>query len=171
MTSSIAAFYCIAAIILGGAFLSVTTRKIFRSAFWLLLSLTGIAALYFWMDLQFLAAVQIVVYIGGIVVLIIFSIFLTANIGSDLTKALPWRKGLAAITSLAGFAIVTYVLLKGNYSLSSGILNADVAVIGRKMLDTSGGGYALPFEAVSILLLAAMIGCIAIAIRKNPGKA
>ena len=96
MTASVIAFYVIAAFILTGGVLAVTARKIFRSAVWLLISLTGIAALYFWMDLQFLAAVQIIVYIGGIVVLIIFSIFLTAHTGADLPGALRWRKGLSA---------------------------------------------------------------------------
>ena len=69
MSSSVLSFYIISFFILGGGLLAVTSRKIFRSAVWLLFSLTAIAALYFWMDLQFLAAVQIIVYIGGIVVL------------------------------------------------------------------------------------------------------
>ena len=76
MTASQIIFYIIAGFILGTAILSVTTRKIFRSAIWLLFSLIGVAALFFWMQVEFIAAVQIVVYVGGIVVLIIFSIFL-----------------------------------------------------------------------------------------------
>ena len=76
MTATVLSFYIISAFILTGGLLAVTATKIFRSAVWLLMSLTGIAALYFWMDLQFLAAVQVVVYIGGIVVLIIFSILI-----------------------------------------------------------------------------------------------
>ncbi|MGB2995048.1 MAG: NADH-quinone oxidoreductase subunit J, partial [Ferruginibacter sp.] len=68
MTAYQITFYCIAAIILVTGFLSVTTRKIFRSAIWLLLSLIGVAGLYFWMEVEFIAAVQIAVYVGGIVV-------------------------------------------------------------------------------------------------------
>ena len=170
MTSSVIVFYVISAFILGGGLLAVTARKIFRSAVWLLVSLTAIAALYFWMDLQFLAAVQIIVYIGGIVVLIIFSIFLTAHTGADLPHALLWRKGLSAFLVLAGFSIVSCMIMKNNFILSSGIFSYDISDIGRKMLSTGDGGFALPFEAVSILLLAAMIGCIAIAIKKNPGE-
>ena len=74
-------FYIISAFILVTGLLAVTTRKIFRASIWLLFSLIGIAALYFWMQLEFLAAVQIIVYVGGIVVLIIFSIFLTIKSG------------------------------------------------------------------------------------------
>jgi NADH-quinone oxidoreductase subunit J len=64
----------------------MTTRKIFRSAIWLLFSLIGIAALYFWLQVEFIAAVQIIVYVGGIVVLIIFSIFLTQQSGNEMPK-------------------------------------------------------------------------------------
>jgi len=67
MDISLIIFYCIAAFILGAAFLAVTSAKIFRSAIWLLFSLIGIAALYYWMDIQFIAAVQTVVYVGGII--------------------------------------------------------------------------------------------------------
>jgi NADH-quinone oxidoreductase subunit J len=82
MSISSIIFYIISAFILGNAILAVTARKLFRSSIWLLFSLTAIAALYFWMDVNFIAAVQIVVYVGGIVVLIIFSIFLTHDAGS-----------------------------------------------------------------------------------------
>jgi NADH-quinone oxidoreductase subunit J len=170
MTASVIAFYLISAFILTGGILAVTSRKIFRSAVWLLFSLTGIASLYFWMDLQFLAAVQIIVYIGGIVVLIIFSIFLTAQTGADLPHALMWRKGLSAFLALAGFGIVSFIILKSKFLLSTENFDSSISAIGGKMLSTEDGGYALPFEAVSILLLAAMIGCIAIAMKKNPGQ-
>ena len=79
MSAAAVIFYLISALILGAGLLAVISRKIFRSAIWLLLSLTGIAALYFWLEVEFIAAIQIVVYVGGIVVLIIFSIFLTPN--------------------------------------------------------------------------------------------
>lgn len=59
-------FYCISALVLGGGLLAVTSRKIFRSAIWLLASLVGVAGLYFWMRVEFIAAVQIIVYVGGI---------------------------------------------------------------------------------------------------------
>ena len=75
MSASIVIFYILAAIILGGGILAVTARKIFRSAIYLLFSLIGIAGLYFYLNYEFIAAVQIVVYVGGIVVLIIFLYF------------------------------------------------------------------------------------------------
>jgi NADH-quinone oxidoreductase subunit J len=168
MSANIISFYIIAAFILGGGILAVTAQKIFRSAVWLLVSLTGIAALYFWMDLQFLAAVQIIVYIGGITVLIIFSIFLTAHSGADLPKALFWRKVSTAFIVIASFLVICTMILRNEFSISQNELSAGISVIGMKMLSTESGGYALPFEVVSILLLAAMIGCIAIAMKKKP---
>ena len=74
MDASAIIFYCISAVILGAGIMAVTSRKIFRSAIWLLFSLVGVVGLYFWMQVEFIAAVQVIVYVGGIVVLIIFSI-------------------------------------------------------------------------------------------------
>ena len=76
MSGSTIIFYLLTALTLGSGVLSVSTRQIFRSAIYLLFTLIGIAGIYFWLNYQFIAAVQIVVYVGGIVVLIIFSIFL-----------------------------------------------------------------------------------------------
>ena len=81
MNASAVVFYILSVFILGAALLAVTSRKIFRSAIWLLFSLTGIAGLYFWLQMEFVAAVQIVVYVGGIVVLIIFFDLSYAEVG------------------------------------------------------------------------------------------
>ncbi|MEO7312515.1 MAG: NADH-quinone oxidoreductase subunit J [Chitinophagaceae bacterium] len=168
MTITQIIFYILAAIIMGGAVLSVTTRKIFRSAIWLLASLVGIAGLYFWLQVEFIAAVQIVVYVGGIVVLIIFSIFLTQQSGLEMKKP-PIKRTIAAVLAvLFGFAL-TYNLID-QYGFKAGDRKFDMELerIGTKMLSTGQGGFALPFEVVSILLLAAMIGCIVIATKTKP---
>jgi NADH-quinone oxidoreductase subunit J len=168
MTGSQILFYLISAFILSMGVLSVTTRKIFRSAIWLLFSLVGIAGLYFWMDVQFIAAVQIVVYVGGIVVLIIFSIFLTQQSGKEMAKAPLARTIAAALAVLFGFAF-TYLLIDqyGFVTIDQPFDN-DVARIGKAMLNVEQDGYSLPFEVVSMLLLAAMVGCIVIALKTKP---
>src|ERR1700750_975592 len=109
MNASAIIFYIISTFILGTGLLAVTTRKIFRSAIWLLFSLIGIAALYFWMQLEFIAAVQIIVYVGGIVVLIIFSIFLTQKAGNEMRKPVRSRTFFAIFAVLIGF-ILSYTL-------------------------------------------------------------
>ena len=159
-------FYILATYILATGILAVTTRQIFRAAIWLLFSLIGIAGLYFWMDLEFIAAVQIVVYVGGIVVLIIFSIFLTQQSGQEMPKALNKRLIPAALATLFGLGFVLNLLMHHSFgSMSSEVFNPAVDQIGMQLLNTGDGGFILPFEVVSILLLAAMIGCIVIAMK------
>lgn len=168
MTASQIIFYVLSVFILGTALLSVTTRKIFRSAIWLLFSLIGVAGLYFWLQVEFIAAVQIVVYVGGIVVLIIFSIFLTQQSGKEMAKAPVVRTVAAVLAVVFGFAF-TYMLIYGHdFGAGNKKFDWTVSKIGSQMMGTGEGGYALPFEVVSMLLLAAMIGCIVIAMRAAP---
>ena len=168
MTASQIIFYIIAAFILGTALLSVTTTKIFRSAIWLLFSLVGIASLYFWLEVEFIAAVQIVVYVGGIVVLIIFSIFLTQQSGKEMPKPPMLRTIASVLAVLFGFALTYFLIYKNEFTGGDGKFDLTVNRIGNQMLETGEHGYALPFEVVSILLLAAMVGCIVIALKSKP---
>ena len=172
MNASQIIFYLISAFVLGTAVLAVTTRKIFRSAIWLLFSLVGVAALYFWMQVEFVAAVQIIVYVGGVVVLIIFSIFLTQQSGSEMPKPPLKRTVFSILAVLLGFAF-TYRIIAG-YGFTAPAttkpFTVPVAAIGEQMLDTKRYGFVLPFEVVSMLLLAAMIGCIVIAMKATPKK-
>lgn len=166
MSAEIIIYYLLAFMIIGCGYLAVTSLNIFRSAIYLLFSLIGIAGLYFMMAFEFVAAVQIVVYVGGIVVLIIFSIFLTQQIGVELPMPRPAVSLAAALACIAGF-IFTIIQL-ANYSFYT---TGDEAVepnmqnIGSQMLNVNETGMALPFEIISILLLAAMIGCIVIALK------
>ena len=166
MSASTVIFYIIASVIIGGGILAVTSRKIFRAAVFLLFSLIGIASLYFYLNYEFLAAVQIVVYVGGIVVLIIFSIFLTHASGDEMKKPVLWR---AVFSALAAAFATALTLLYINEHTFTATANATVAPtvknIGLQMLSTTQHGYILPFEVVSMLLLAALIGCIVIAIK------
>jgi NADH-quinone oxidoreductase subunit J len=186
MSASAVIFYILSFFILATGLLAVTSRKIFRSAIWLLFSLTGIAGLYFWLQMEFIAAVQVVVYVGGIVVLIIFSIFLTQQSGRDLPAPVRSRAIFSVLAVCIGF-VLTCVLLRG-YAfgrtgrtdggqtfagpVASGVpaVDASVGTIGAQMLSTSEHGYVLPFEVISILLLAAMIGCIVIAMKIKPDE-
>ena len=168
MTASQIIFYILSAFILGTALLSVTTRKIFRSAIWLLFSLIGIAGLYFWLEVEFVAAVQIVVYVGGIVVLIIFSLFLTQQAGKEMLKPSMLRTFASILAVFFGFAFTYYLIYENNFQATDTKFDAGVNKIGTRMLETGENGYALPFEVVSILLLAAMVGCIVIAIKSKP---
>jgi NADH-quinone oxidoreductase subunit J len=165
MSASAIIFYLISAFILGTGLLAMTTTKIFRSAIWLLFSLIGIAALYFWLQIEFIAAVQIIVYVGGIVVLIIFSIFLTQQSGKEMPKQSMRRTIASALAVLLGFGLTFLQIWKYDFQPTTKSFDWTVAKIGSQMLSTTTGGYALPFEVVSMLLLAAMVGCIVIAMK------
>jgi len=166
MSASIIIFYLLAAIIIGGGILAVTSLKIFRAAVYLLFSLIGIAGLYFYLNYEFIAAVQIVVYVGGIVVLILFSIFLTQGSGEDMKKPVLGRAIFSALAAMLGCGITMLFINKQEF-IGSGkpAIEPSVDSIGTQMLSTTEHGYLLPFEVVSMLLLAAMIGCIVIAIK------
>jgi NADH-quinone oxidoreductase subunit J len=166
MDGSTIIFYLLAALTLGSALLAVTTRQIFRAAIYLLFSLIGIAGFYFWLQYEFIAAVQIVVYVGGIVVLIIFSIFLTQQAGEKMAQQKLGRQLFAALAAFCGCALIMVQLFQHKFiGTTATAVEPSVVNIGNQMLDTEVGGYALPFEVVSILLLAALIGCIVIALR------
>lgn len=169
MSGSTIIFFMLAAFTLLSALLAVTTRQIFRAAIFLLFTLIGVAGLFFWMQYEFIAAVQIVVYVGGITVLIIFSIFLTQQAGDLLPKPKNSRILFSALAAFCGFALV--MLQVGQHSFAkteAAAIEPTVENIGYAMLGVQQGGYALPFEVVSILLLAALIGCIVIAMRSKP---
>lgn len=171
MTAQDIIFYLLAAFTLVTGFLAVTTTKIFRSAIFLLFSLIGIAGIYFWLEYEFIAAVQIVVYVGGIVVLIIFSIFLTQEAGSNLPDTTMSKKITGGLAAACGFGFTLLQVLQHNFigTTEPGI-EPSVANIGNRMLRVNEFGYSLPFEVVSILLLAAMVGCIVIALKKPVEK-
>lgn len=163
---SIIVYVIIALSIVVFSVLTITTRKILRAATYLLFTLFATAILYFKMDYEFLGAVQIAVYAGGIVVLFVFSILLTTRPG-DNTPTLESRKkllGLSAAVLTAGAS--AWALLSRCADFAGKLPQGDNPVmdeIGKKMLSTGAGGYLLPFEAISVLLLACIIGGVVIA--------
>lgn len=171
MTGSTIIFYLLALLTLVSALLAVTSRQIFRSAIYLLFALIGIAGIYFWLQYDFIAAVQIVVYVGGITVLIIFSIFLTQQAGELLPKQKLSRRIFSAGAVFCAFALVMLQVYQHKFTTTTEPATAPViANIGDKMLSVDEGGYALPFEVISVLLLAALVGCIVIAMRSNKNE-
>src|SRR4051812_13429618 len=121
------------------------------------------------MGVEFIAAVQIIIYVGGIVVLIIFSIFLTQKSGEEMPKPLRNRSLFSALALLFGFVFAYHLIYNYGFNqVQSHSFNVKVSDIGVQMLSTTEHGFVLPFEVVSILLLAAMIGCIVIAMKIKP---
>ncbi|MCX4331488.1 MAG: NADH-quinone oxidoreductase subunit J [Muribaculaceae bacterium] len=146
--------------------LTVTTRKILRAATYLLFTLFGAAIIYFMMDYEFLGAVQIAVYAGGIVVLFVFAILLTTKPGHNSEKLESRRRGWGICAAVLTAGITGYALLSRCCSLLGAKPDMEFLTmnkLGEYMLSTDRGGYLLPFEAVSVLLLACIIGAVAVA--------
>ena len=158
-------FYFLAVFISVCSILTVTTRHMVRSATYLLFTLFGTAGNYFLLGYTFLGSVQIMVYAGGIVVLYVFSILLTSGEGDRTTK-LKRSKLLAGLGATVGGAIiVVFITLKHKFLVTTDLvpLEINIKTIGHSMLSSDKFGYLLPFEAVSILLLACIVGGLVIA--------
>lgn len=156
-------FYILSLIIVVFAVASVTSRKMLRSVIYLLFVLCGIAGFYFLIDYNFLAAIQLTVYAGGIIVLIIFSVLLVHHIEMELEMAKTSRKILVAFLCILGLATFLYTIYNNDFNVIENQVSTTTADIGTKLLSYDAGGFILPFEVISILLLAAMIGSIVIA--------
>ena len=166
-------FYAIAAGIVFGALRVVTTRNVVHAALWLVVVLSGVAMQYVVLAAEFVAATQVLIYIGAIVVLLLFGTMLTrAKIGreQELTNT-HWLS--AAATAVVLVAVMGYALLD-SFGWSRTPLPADTRIIDVQGSNTASvsdsifSTYLLPFEAVSVLLLAALVGAIVLA-RKDRG--
>lgn len=167
MTAFQITFYLGAALMLIFALLSVTSRKLLRSAIYLLAVLVGVAIFYLLVDYMFLAAVQVVVYLGGIVVLIIFSILLTSHISEKLEIVKPQALIISALVVLIGAGAVISTVSGYEFKTSDQGVESTISIIGTKLLSYEKYGYVLPFEVISILLLASMVAAIVIAKREK----
>lgn len=159
-------FLVTAAAMLVGSVLVVTSRRLVHAGLWLILVMAGVAVMLVILEASFLAAVEVLVYIGAISILIIFAVMLTRRVMDDSgpqSTLLWWVAGLVSLVILGGlltvFARVPLLLA----TVSE--LPADQATVlsdlGRALVDVDR--FVLPFEVASILLLAAMVGAIFIA--------
>lgn len=152
---------------------TVVSKSIIRAATYLLFVLLGTAGIYFLLGYTFLGAVQIMVYAGGIVVLYVFSILLTSGQQEKLSKNIVSKVVASALLSIAGFGVFLFMLLKNKLFENVAALGAPTEAVGTEtnsidqighfMLSSGEGGYLLPFEAVSLLLLACIVAGLIVA--------
>jgi NADH:ubiquinone oxidoreductase subunit 6 (subunit J) len=160
MTIKLGIFYIMAAFTVWAAAVVVLGKNIVRAAVALIFSFCGMAALYVLLDAEFLAAVQVLIYVGGITILLLFAIMLTTRISSATARVVNDQVVLSAIAAVGLLAGLIYATTQGIAALvGPPNLPETAPFLGRALLTT----YALPFEAVSILLLAAMVGAIILA--------
>ena len=159
-----ALFWFISIFTIVSAFFVVLNNQLLYSAIALLFTLFGIAGLYIFLWADFIAGVQLLVYIGGINVLIIFGIMLTNRIASIRLSQTNIQQGLGGVFSLWLFIIISIVISKTNWHQIDSVEPAStVKGVGTLLLTK----YLLPFEAVSLLLLGALIGAAVLSRKTN----
>ncbi len=157
-------FYCFAVLTVGSAAVVVFSRSLIRSAFALLFTFFGVAALYAFLGADFLAATQMVIYVGGILVLLLFGVMLTHKL-YDLNLKTESFQFLPALLAVFGiFALLTTFMLRSRWH-EGGDKPAEPTTAGIGKLFMTD--YILPFEVASILLLIALIGAAMIVRRRS----
>lgn len=162
-------FGLLAAIIAVFSIMAVSTKRILHAATYLLFVLFATAGLYFFLNYSFLGAVQLLVYAGGVIILYVFSILLT---NTDRESALPifsLRRWLALLATVGGIALVGFLLLTHTWAPTDLPMDTEISMktIGHTLMGTEKGQYLLPFEVMSLLLLACMVGALVIARKRS----
>jgi len=158
-------FYLMAAFVLFSSYFVVTARNLFRCAMGLASVLIGIAGLYLLMDAQFLSAIQIAVYVGGVVVLVVFAVLMVEDVTQKQYLYSPFSRNVisAVIAELFFVIAVGAALTQGFGPARPEPASAQVDQLGRALLSVAPGGFALPFEVISLVLVAALVGAITVA--------
>lgn len=155
-------FLLAAAATLGSGVMVVIARNLVHAALWLIVSLFAVAILFVLLEAGFLAAVQVVLYIGAIAILIIFAIMLTRRVMQDAGPQTNRQWPLSLLIAAGLFAALFVILPQVAYPVTStAVPRESLEILGFSFVDPNQ--YLLPFEVASVLLLAAMIGAIAIA--------
>lgn len=157
-------FYLLAFVIIISAMLVVTLKNIFHSALFLILALFAVAGIYILLEAEFLAAVQVLIYVGAVAILIIFAIMLTSQMASVKIKQSN-EQVVVAFFICAGFLMSSLGSIPGTVwrVVDAAMPEKNTLAIGKYLMTD----FVLPFEVVSILLLAAMIGAIVLARRER----
>jgi NADH-quinone oxidoreductase subunit J len=154
------ALFAVCGLLVGAAaVLAVTTRQVVHAALWLVTALGGLAGCYLVLGAQVVALVQVLVYVGAVVVLVLFALMLTrAPIGrsDELDQPLPQRVVAVAGGSAAGLLGLTLLLAVGSRTFDVDDGRSSVQQLARSLF----GVWALPFELLSLLLLAALVAAL-----------
>ena len=167
--ASIVVFSILAVVILGSALLCVTTKRIMRAATYMLFVLFGVAGLYFLLDYTYLGAAQIAVYAGGVTMIYVFAIQLvskqTLQGMVEHIKCSRILQGL--LLSVVGLATVAVVFLKNSFISAVTTDELPMDQIGNALLGSDKYQYVLPFEFISVFLLACIIGGLVVSRKKE----
>jgi NADH-quinone oxidoreductase subunit J len=143
----------------GSAVLVVTTSHMVHAALWLVVTLTAVAGCYLLMAAELLAWVQVLVYVGAVVVLLLFALMLTRAPTGPQPEPAGWRVVPAAVTAVLVTGVLAVTLVSG---FAGQRIDLDAAVVGSALVvgEAVFGSWVLAFEVLSVLLLAALVGAI-----------
>lgn len=145
----------------------ILAKNIVHSAFYLAATLLCVAVYSIMLRAQYLAAVQILVYIGAVVVLILFALMLTRTAVGDYTNISSKQTVFAGVVALMLFAALTVVFHITNIPGADGIASGIAVTSIKDFSDVLFSKYALPFEVASVLLLAALVGSVVLAVKEK----
>ena len=158
-------FFLFAGFVVAAALVVVLGRNLVHSAIALIFTFFGVAALYVLLDAEFLAAVQVLLYIGGITILLLFAIMLTQTKDAPSRLVFQTQAGPAAIASVVIAVLIALAIVSTEWGETS----ERIAVNAATMANVLFQDFVLPFEIVSVLLLAAVIGGVWLAKREPDG--
>jgi NADH-quinone oxidoreductase subunit J len=160
VSSNALVFYIISAVAVVSALCVVTVRNIFRSALCLVLTFFALAGLYVLLEAEFIAAAQVLIYVGAITILILFGVMLTHRLTDKSIRQTSEGRMISLIAVAVLGGLITIVLRATRFPVSHEKLShPTISYLGQLLMTR----YLWPFEVVSILLLAALVGAIVIA--------
>ncbi|MFC9847517.1 NADH-quinone oxidoreductase subunit J [Streptomyces sp. NPDC060223] len=164
------AFLLVGLVTLGAAIVTVTTKQLVHAALWLVVALGGLAVEYLLLTAEFIAWVQVLIYVGSVVVLLLFGLMLTkAPIGRspDADSGNRWAALTVAVASAAALVWVVVDAFRTTWMDLEGAAAGSTEVTGKALFQN----WVLPFEALSVLLLAALVGAIVLSRKANEDTA
>lgn len=167
------AFYAVALLMIVASIVTITAKNLLRSAVFLIISFIGTAIFYLMLHAEFLAMAQIMVYAGGVVIFVIFTILLTSHLGETAFNIkLPRNFIAAAISCGLLFTMVRFLFKASGIETATATAASDYASLpslALRLLSTDPSGFIIPFELVSFVLLVTLIAAITVA-RKFKGE-
>lgn len=157
MTGEVVGFYCLSIVLVGSALAVVLTKNLFHAVLWLALALTGTAGVFLLLDAEFLAAVQLLLYAGGIVTIAVFAIVVTERlVGERISQTSRRIAGGAAVSIVLASLVVSAVMQRPLATARSPMAEDLTRQIGETVLTR----FVLPFELLALLMLAGLMGAI-----------
>ena len=157
MTGETIAFAALALVLVGSALMVVLSTNLFHAVLWLALALTGTAGVFLLLDAEFLAAVQLLLYAGGIITIVVFAIVVTERLVGERISQTNRRIGAGAVVAVALFGIIANGVASSPLAATRPAMPGDLTrTIGEAVLTR----FALPFELLALLMVAALLGAL-----------